>query len=66
MVPSKILSGGGGSEMLKSPSTFFNSFLSILLVQCYFFEHLRNSLVGNTGIDTAGLVLVHLLIDLGL
>ena len=52
--------------MLKFPSTFFNSFLSILVVQCYFFEHLRNSLVGNTGIDTAGLVLVHLLIDLGL
>ena len=36
------------------------------MVQCYFFAHLQNSTVDNTGIDTAGLVHVHLLIDLGL
>ena len=56
----------GGTEVLKSPPKFFNSFLSILVVQCYFFAHLRNSIVGHTGLDTAELVHVHLLIDLGL
>ena len=52
--------------MLKSPPKCFNSFLLILVVQCYFCAHLRNCIIGNTGIDTAGLVHVHLLIDLGL
>ena len=64
MIPSKLLRGG--TEVLKSPLKFFNSFFSILVLQCYFFAHLRNSTVGNTGIDTNGLVHVHLLIDLGL
>ena len=66
MVPSKILNGGGGTEVSKSPSNFSILFLSILMVLCYFFAHLRNNTVGNTGIDTAGQVQVHLLIDLGL
>ena len=33
-------------------------------MQCHFFAHLQNSTVGNTGIDAAGLVYVHLLVDL--
>ena len=60
----QILSGR--TKVLKSPPPkFFNSFLLILVVQRYFFAHSRNSTVGNTGFDTAGLMHVHLLILLG-
>ena len=61
MVPSIILSGG--TKVPNSPNKFFNSFFSILVVLCYFFARLRNNIFGKTGIDTAGLVHVHLLID---
>ena len=72
MVPSKFLvgdgggggGGGGETEVLKSsPPKFFNSFLSILVLQCHFFVHLQSSTVGNTGIDTAGLVHVLLFVE---
>ena len=36
------------------------------MLQSQFFAHLQISTVGNTGIDVAELVHVHLLVDLGL
>ena len=68
MVLSKILIGGGGGETEvpnTPPPKFFNSFLSIVVVQCNCFAHLRNNTVGKTGIDTTGLVHEHLFKDLG-
>ena len=61
VVPSTILSGGGGgTEVLKSPSLkFFNSYLPILVLQCHFFAHLQNNTASNTGIDIAELIHVH-------
>ena len=64
--PFQNFNWGGGTEVLKFPSKFFNSFLSILVLQCHFFTHLQNNTVGNTGIDAAGLVHVYLLVDLDL